>query len=183
MFLLFLSIPSPFPHRGRTIKAPLWDMSQPVTLLSGAGTSAPVWWGTAALPRLLAGGCGFCSPRSINDTSALCLPLLPSLPPPSQLLIISPHCRVCVRAEVLAGDIAAGWGPLCNGGISYWGMLKTGGTGHGWLCAAQWWHRAFHLCCVSCVLRLSNRKHMSHSSLCSFRCSCYSSVHMESLLT
>lgn len=36
---------------------------------------------------------------------ALCLPLLPSPLPRSQLLIISSHCRVFVGAEVLAGDV------------------------------------------------------------------------------
>lgn len=78
------------------------DTCQPVSLLAQAGTSTPVWWGTAALPCLLTGGCGLATLSPLMTQVPLCLPLLPPFffMARSQLLISS-HCTtVFVRPEV-----------------------------------------------------------------------------------
>lgn len=189
MFLLLVSISS---HTHRNIKASPRDTCQPVTLLSEAGTSAPVWWGTAALPRLLAGGCGFGSPRSIDDTSG---PLSP--PPPFSSLQIPAASnkltlqRVCwtrssgrrhhrseSRRRLLSASRQRHFLLIDLHAENGWNRTRLvtllGGDTDRVTCAA--WP-------VRSAWAIAN---MSHGARCSFWCavcSCYSSVHMEALLS
>lgn len=88
-------------------------------------------------------------------------PSLPSLPPRSQLLIISSHCRVCQSRS-------SGWRHRHAESRRHLLLTHAGNRCDGpWLVVrctvvAQ---IAFHLCSVFCVFRLSNLKHESQSTV------------------
>lgn len=80
LFFLFLNLLFFFPlanisahthSHTQTHKSSPRDTCQPVSPLAQAGTSTPVWWGTAALPRLLTGGCGLATHPPVMTQVAL----------------------------------------------------------------------------------------------------------------